>query len=182
MPEETISTSEQKTYGYGKRPLWQWILLYVVIGAIIYGIIYYFVFYKKGGYNYTSGNSYQYPTTAAQQVTTTQTPTVSISPSTSTAPSGTMIAEKITVTGTEFAFNPSTINAKVNEPITVTFKNDGTYPHNFTISELNVKTKTIQPGEEDTITFTPTKTGSFIYLCTVPGHADRGMKGTLIVQ
>lgn len=35
---------------YGKRPLWQWILLYLVIGAIIYGAVYYFVFAKKGGY------------------------------------------------------------------------------------------------------------------------------------
>lgn len=42
---------------YSKRPLWQWILIYIVIGAIIYGLIYYFVFAKKGGYgpNSTSG-------------------------------------------------------------------------------------------------------------------------------
>lgn len=26
---------------YSKRPLWQWVLLYVVIGIVIYGLIYY---------------------------------------------------------------------------------------------------------------------------------------------
>lgn len=48
---------EQKKSYYGKRPLWQWILIYVVIGAIVYGAIYYFVLAKKGGY--TAGNQTQ---------------------------------------------------------------------------------------------------------------------------
>ena len=51
--EETI---EQQSYGYSKRPLWQWILLYILIGGAIYGLIYYFVLAKKSGYN-TSSNS-----------------------------------------------------------------------------------------------------------------------------
>ena len=33
---------------YSKRPLWQWILLYVILGSIIYAVIYYFVFANKG--------------------------------------------------------------------------------------------------------------------------------------
>ena len=36
--------------GYGKRPLWQWIVLYVVIGGIVYAGIYYFFFKPSGGY------------------------------------------------------------------------------------------------------------------------------------
>jgi hypothetical protein len=28
--------------GYGKRPMWQWILLYIIVGAAVYGFIYYF--------------------------------------------------------------------------------------------------------------------------------------------
>ena len=35
---------------YGKRPMWQWIAIYLVIGAVIYGLIYYFMFAGKGGY------------------------------------------------------------------------------------------------------------------------------------
>jgi hypothetical protein len=34
--------------GYGKRPLWQWILIYAVIAVILYGLFYYF-FIAKGG-------------------------------------------------------------------------------------------------------------------------------------
>lgn len=41
---------------YSKKSLWKWILLYLAIGAVAYGLIYYFFFYKKGGYNYNSQN------------------------------------------------------------------------------------------------------------------------------
>lgn len=36
--------------GYGKRPLWQWVVLYIVLGGIAYAVIYYLVFAGKGGY------------------------------------------------------------------------------------------------------------------------------------
>ncbi len=35
---------------YGKRPLWQWILIYLIIAAIVYGLVYYF--FLRGGYGY----------------------------------------------------------------------------------------------------------------------------------
>lgn len=157
-------SEEKKTSGYGKRPMWQWLLVYAVIAVILYGGFYYFFLAKKGGYSSTQTGQYQAP---AQQ---TATPTTS------------MAMQEITVTGSEFAFTPSTITVKKGQSVKITFKNTGAYPHNFTLADLNVQTKTIQPGEQDTITFTPVKTGSFAYICTVPGHADKGMKGTLIVQ
>src|SRR5581483_7787960 len=44
--------------GYGKKPLWQWILIYVVVAAIVYGAIYYlFLGHKGGGYGYSSAPS-----------------------------------------------------------------------------------------------------------------------------
>ena len=44
------SQPPQKSGGYGKRPLWQWILLYVIIGGLLYLAIYYFFFRGSGGY------------------------------------------------------------------------------------------------------------------------------------
>ncbi len=43
---------------YGKKTLWQWILIYLVIAIILYGLIYYFVFAKKAD---NSTNSYERP-------------------------------------------------------------------------------------------------------------------------
>ena len=34
--------------GYGKRPMWQWVLIYVVLAIIVYGVIYY-VWIRKSG-------------------------------------------------------------------------------------------------------------------------------------
>lgn len=52
--------------GYGKRPMWQWVLIYLVVGGLVYGLIYYFVLGKKSGYNYvapaTPGESTVSPT------------------------------------------------------------------------------------------------------------------------
>lgn len=28
--------------GYSKRPLWQWVIVYIIFATIIYGAIYYF--------------------------------------------------------------------------------------------------------------------------------------------
>src|SRR3989344_3476129 len=53
-----------KSYGYGKRPWWQWALIYIVIGGIAYGAIYYFFFTDKGGYTADStdyGTDYNAP-------------------------------------------------------------------------------------------------------------------------
>lgn len=54
-----VQETEQKKSGYGKRPLWQWIVLYLIIGAVVYGLIYYFVIAKKGGYSYNQSGTYQ---------------------------------------------------------------------------------------------------------------------------
>src|ERR1035437_5777973 len=110
---------EEKQYSYGKRPLWQWILLYLVIGVVIYGLVYYFVLAKNGkGYNNNSAAvpSYTSPTT------------------TQTASSSSAVqVQKVTVSGNEFAFTPSTFTLKKGEPVEITFKNTGAFPHNLTI-------------------------------------------------
>lgn len=163
---------------YSKRPLWQWLVLYLVLAVVLYGLLYYLVLGKRS--TPPAANLTMTPTP-----TMIVTPTITVTPSVSPKISGTptiTTTKIITVTGSEFAFVPATIAIKKGQPVQLTFKNIGKYPHNWTVSALNLKTPTIQPGTSTTITFTPTQTGNFTYECTVPGHADRGMKGTLTVQ
>ncbi|MBI4185474.1 hypothetical protein HY524_00295 [Candidatus Berkelbacteria bacterium] len=35
--------------GYGKRPMWQWILIYVIVGGILYYGVYYFFLRGNSG-------------------------------------------------------------------------------------------------------------------------------------
>jgi len=39
----------QTPRGYGKRPMWQRVVIYVIVGAIVYGLAYYLFFRKSGG-------------------------------------------------------------------------------------------------------------------------------------
>jgi hypothetical protein len=45
---------EAPTKGYHKRPVWQWVVLYVVLAIIIYGLIY-LIFIHKSGTTSSSG-------------------------------------------------------------------------------------------------------------------------------
>lgn len=54
---------------YGRRPMWQWVLIYLLVGGLVYWLIYYFVFAKNGtGYNMGS-NKYDYGTPATTSET-----------------------------------------------------------------------------------------------------------------
>jgi hypothetical protein len=53
----------------------------------------------------------------------------------------------------------------VGVPVTlVIVNNDDIESHQFSIPELNVETEPIPPFESTTIEFTPTKTGTFIFI------------------
>jgi len=64
---------------------------------------------------------------------------------------------------------------------TVAFKvtNKGSLPHDFKIG--GKKTRLLAPGKSQTLSVIFRKAGRYPYLCTVPGHATAGMKGTLVV-
>lgn len=40
--------------GYGKRPMWQWVIFYLIIAGLLYGAGYYFFFSKNSAINYSS--------------------------------------------------------------------------------------------------------------------------------
>jgi len=77
-----------------------------------------------------------------------------------------------------FLYKPSTFKAKVNQPVTINFTNSGF--HTFTIDELGVN-QTIT-GSTGSVTFTPTKKGTFEFYCAIGNHKAMGMKGTLTVE
>jgi flagellar basal body-associated protein FliL len=60
MKEEQQTSQKpehEASKGYGKRPLWQWLIIYLVAAIIVYGVIY-FVFIHKGSSGGTGGYSY----------------------------------------------------------------------------------------------------------------------------
>ncbi len=88
----------------------------------------------------------------------------------------------VQITAKEYSFLPSKVTVNKGDHVKLTLKNSGSFPHNLVIDELGVSTKTIASGQSDTVEFTPTDAGSFTYVCSVPGHKDKGMVGTLTVK
>ena len=136
-------TTEPKNDGYAKRPLWQWVVVYAVIGGIIYAGIYYFFLAKKGGYNETVS------TTPTQTAETTQ-----------QAPA--------TITYSSSGFSPSTVTVKSGGTITWINTSDkevqiGANPHPAHSGNREVSggefTLNLQPGEEKSVVVS--KVGTF---------------------
>ncbi len=163
-----MEANYNKSGGYGKRPMWQWVLIYLVIGGVIYGLVYYFVFAKKGGYNSMN--------TPQQQNTQQANPTVQ--PST-----GSM--QNKNTTSVEYngnGFNPKSITVKVGDTVTWTDKDTdqvwvASNPH---------PTHTDYPGFDalkgistgETYSFTFTKVGTWGY----HNHLKPSEKGEVVVQ
>jgi uncharacterized cupredoxin-like copper-binding protein len=84
----------------------------------------------------------------------------------------------VTVTATEFKFKLSKSTVPVGT-VTFTVVNKGKIGHDFKIA--GKKTPIIKPGKSAKLKVVFKKKGRYAYLCTVPGHAKLGMKGTLSV-
>jgi uncharacterized cupredoxin-like copper-binding protein len=89
-------------------------------------------------------------------------------------------ATTVQVKGGEFFFRLSTKSVSRPGKVTFVFKNIGHVLHDFSIRGR--KTPLIQPGKTAKLVVSFTKKGKYAYLCTVPGHAQAGMKGTFTVR
>jgi len=107
-------------------------------------------------------------------------PPSSASGGSSTAPPASVGKGRVSVTGQEFSFNLSTNSQPKPGQVTFVFKNVGHVLHDFSIN--GKQTPLVQPGHTARLVVDFTKPGKYPYLCTVPGHAAAGMKGTFTVK
>jgi len=85
----------------------------------------------------------------------------------------------LTVTGDVYSFTPKALKASAGKT-RIRFTNKGYMEHDFVIKALGVKLHA-KPGKtaEATVTLKP---GTYPSVCTVPGHLQNGMQGTLTVS
>jgi plastocyanin len=96
---------------------------------------------------------------------------------------------------TEYAFDPADLTVSKGDTITVT--NDGQLPHNYTVPtrdesagaelppdlrDLALGTGDVDPGSSGEYEVGDMALGEYKVICTIPGHAEKGMKGTLTVE
>ncbi len=110
---------------------------------------------------------------------------------------GSSSGTSLTVTTTEFAFNPANVSVPAGASVNLTLKNAGTVEHTWVVLKqgVNVTTATgldpasiyfsskVEPGQSASFTFTaPATAGDYEIICDLPGHLEGGMKGTLTVK
>ncbi|MGQ0602542.1 MAG: cupredoxin domain-containing protein [Anaerolineales bacterium] len=89
-------------------------------------------------------------------------------------------AQSLTLRARDIAFDATTLEVKANQPVSLTYVNEGLIDHAFKIEGLLDEQK-VKPGEAHTFTFTPIQAGQFKFVCAMPGHEMAGMVGTLTV-
>ena len=68
------------------------------------------------------------------------------------------------------------------DTVRITLENGDGMMHDLAIPDLHVQTATALSKESIVeVTFRPSESGSYVYFCTVSGHRQAGMEGTLIV-
>jgi len=96
--------------------------------------------------------------------------------------SGGSTAVNVTITATDFKFDPATFNAAPGQTINITLKNTGPSDHTFVFAPANFK-MTVAAGKTDTKSFTaPAAAGTYDFTCDVAGHKELGMAGKLVVK
>jgi uncharacterized cupredoxin-like copper-binding protein len=88
---------------------------------------------------------------------------------------------------TEYAFDPADVTVPQGERW-LTATNDGQIPHNYSIKggqkEIGATTGDVDPGSSRNLRPRPVDVSPATYdvICTIPGHAKKGMKGTLTIK
>jgi plastocyanin len=106
--------------------------------------------------------------------------------------------EKISVTTTDFKFDPTSWTVTAGKQVELTLKNDGVLEHEWVIIKKGMQVTIpfddddeekvywemeAAPGETKTETFTaPSEAGTYTIVCGTPAHLEQGMTGTLIVK
>lgn len=110
------------------------------------------------------------------------------------------------VTAKEFGFVPAQLTVAVGQPVELTFQNTGAVEHDWSVREIDLAGNppateqsggghmmsdmhdapklhvAAGPGAQGKLTFTPTKAGTYEFFCSVTGHKEAGMIGTLTVK
>jgi plastocyanin len=79
----------------------------------------------------------------------------------------------------DYYFQPTVIQGKAGQKVTLELKNEGKVEHSFTLDSQRID-KTIQPGEDVKVTVTIPASGSVSFYCKF--HKSSGMAGALAVE
>ena len=89
-------------------------------------------------------------------------------------------AQRVAVTAAKFEFSTPEIHVRKGQPVTLVLTASD-FAHGFDLPDFNVRADLV-PGKTVTVTFTPDRSGRFVFLCdNFCGDGHDVMSGYLIV-
>lgn len=90
-------------------------------------------------------------------------------------------ASPIVIEAREFAFGPGAVTISSAGPTTIELDDTGIVPHNLTVDALGIQI-VAAAGRSTSATFQDLAPGTYEFYCSISGHRQAGMVGTLIVR
>jgi Cu+-exporting ATPase len=91
-------------------------------------------------------------------------------------------AQRIDVVATDQRFTPSAFQVEAQDWVVISLRNDDPVFHDLEVEGLANVEVGARAGQTSRIRIRIDTPGTYRIVCTVPGHADAGMVGTLIVE
>jgi uncharacterized cupredoxin-like copper-binding protein len=85
------------------------------------------------------------------------------------------------LTSNQLKFDQTEIRVKMGETVALRLDNADSMPHSFDLDAFNVHVP-MQSGKQSLALFKATQAGTYTFYCSIPGHREAGMVGTLIVE
>ena len=92
------------------------------------------------------------------------------------------ITQTLEIELAEFSIIPEEASLNEGDGLRIIITNNGEIDHDFAIQSLDIQVPLIAPGDTITIDILLEETGSFEFICTIAGHKELGMTGTIIVN
>jgi plastocyanin len=121
------------------------------------------------------------PLAAGRALAATTAPAATVAPPTVTpgqAQNSGQVLGTLEIHGVDLGFKPTNLNVEQPGRYTITFTNDGAIPHDVTFP--NGAKLVANPKETKTADVDVPPSG-LSFICSIPGHADAGMKGAISV-
>jgi nitrite reductase (NO-forming) len=91
-------------------------------------------------------------------------------------------AQQVEVTARELRFSPAEVHVRAGGWVVIRFSNDDPVFHDWMVEGLANVDAGARPGQTQRIRVRLDTPGTLRVRCTVPGHAEAGMTGTLVVD
>lgn len=81
----------------------------------------------------------------------------------------------------DLAFKPNSLTIPANTDVEIVVTNEGKLPHDFVVAQLGISSGGLNAGDSATLKVNAAP-GSYQFQCSVPGHKQAGMFGTLVAE